>query len=320
MFTLLLPCNQFHPWFDKCLISIKENGPDCDYEILVIVNNASRIDATAITTSTNRILPSAKVLNSGNGTLADALNFGITNASHDYIVRLDSDDELCKDRIERQIKYLDEQPEVGVVGTYAQVIYDSGEFGKIVRFPSDSSSITYSLRYGNCVSHPTVAFRKENVVNVGMYSNEYPHAEDYDLWIKLASLYKVVNLPIVGINYRQHSQQVSQANLSAQVLSTRRLAVRAIVTHLEKSGFSISSEQTDMLLATGLKRCDSKQVRIEKARFELAQLRAFGQSLSWPQKLERVCTILINNPQPLIFWATQKCGRFLRGKNDRQEA
>jgi hypothetical protein len=320
MFTLLLPCNRLHPWLEKCLTSVKENGPQVGYEILVIVNNASGTETMAIATLSNRILPSAKVLNSGNGTLADALNFGIINASHDYIVRLDSDDELCEGRIERQIKYLDEHPEVAVVGTYAQVIYDSGEFGKIVRFPTDPSSIADSLRYGNCVSHPTVTFRKQNVVNVGMYSNDYPHAEDYELWLKLASRYKVVNLPVVGINYRQHSQQVSQANLIGQISSTRRLAISAITTHLEKSGAPISLEQTKLLLSEGIKRCNSKQVRIEKARFELAQLRAFGESLSRPQKLERVCTILINNPQPLITWAIRKCGSFVRGNNDRQKA
>jgi glycosyltransferase involved in cell wall biosynthesis len=317
-FSLLLPCNRVHPWLEKCFISIRDNSPGCDFEILIVINNASYRDQEHIEHLAKEIIPSARILNFGKGSLADALNFGILNSTSNLIVRLDSDDELREGRIEEQIRVLNDNPNIAAVGTFSQVINDSGEYGRIVAFPTSSVVIKESLRYGNCLSHPTVAFNKHHVISVGMYSAEFPHAEDYGLWLKLVSSFEIVNLPIIGINYRKHSGQVSQSNLNAQILSTRLLAVNAIVKNLENLGCSMSRSQVDFLLSNFCKRGESRKLRIEKAKLELAQLRAFGQSAPISHNIRRIYTILLNNPYLFISWTIRKFTILVRGNHERQ--
>ena len=103
MFTLLIPCNRDHEWLENCFDSISSNGPKFDFEILIVANNASSEVKERIAQLRNKILPNARIIDSGTGTLSDALNYGVINARYEYIARLDSDDELCKNRIETQI-------------------------------------------------------------------------------------------------------------------------------------------------------------------------------------------------------------------------
>lgn len=316
MYTVLIPCNKVHPWLKKCLLSLKTYCPYDDFEVLIVINNALEEEVNTITEISREILPFVKVLNSGFGSLSKALNYGILNSKHNFIVRMDSDDELRKGRIEKQISILEQNSDIAAVGTFVQIVSETGKPGKIITFPTDSSEINKLLSYGNCISHPTVTFNKEHVISVGMYSEDYPHAEDYDLWLKLSHQFKLVNVPLVGINYRTHSGQVSQLNLAEQVLSTRQLSTREITYRIEKAGLSISSNDSTNLSSTRFVRCESSLIRLEKARLEMAQLRGFHQSLTWLEVCCRVCTILANDPYVPLSWIKQKILRFVRGRHE----
>jgi cellulose synthase/poly-beta-1,6-N-acetylglucosamine synthase-like glycosyltransferase len=80
MFTLLVPCNRDHEWLKNCFESVSSNGPNFDYEILIVVNNASLQVKESITQLRDKVLPNARIIDSGRGTLSDALNFGLINA------------------------------------------------------------------------------------------------------------------------------------------------------------------------------------------------------------------------------------------------
>jgi glycosyltransferase involved in cell wall biosynthesis len=316
MITLLVPTNRDHRWLRSCLESIKLNGPSFDFEVLLIVNNASVTTFRNIEKVQQEVLPDAKLINAGVGSLSEALNHGLRNAEFEYIARLDSDDELCQGRIEAQIEVLELNPEVALVGTYVQVISEDGNLGRIIRFPVDSSEIDARLKYGNCISHPTVTFRKSVVMNVGMYSNNYPHAEDYDLWLRVAQTSKIRNLPLVGINYRQHGDQVSSVYSAEQIGSTRELAVCAISTVLNLNGKTLTAEDLSKLLSSTICRLNSKLLRKEKAQFETWQYVAFRHSFTLREKLSRISTILLNDPYFLAYWLFSKVRYSWRRNNE----
>ena len=314
MFTLLVPTNRDHKWLRGCLESIKRNGPSFDFEVILIVNNASAETIQNVEKVQKQVLPTAKLLDAGKGSLSDALNHGLRNAKFEYIARLDSDDELRTDRIEAQIRVLELNPEVALVGTFVQVISEVGFPGRIISFPIESSEIHERLKYGNCVSHPTVTFRKSVVMDVGMYSNDYPHAEDYDLWIRVSETAKIRNLPVVGINYRQHGDQVSSVHIKEQIASTRKLAVCAISSDLTSRGISLSPVDKSRMLNTKICRLNSKVLRAEKARLETWQYVAFRGSFTLRNKLSRISTILLNDPYFFAHWLVLKSIHSWRNK------
>jgi glycosyltransferase involved in cell wall biosynthesis len=316
VFTLLVPCNRDHQWVRSCFESVRLNAPKLDFEILIVVNNASTVTKETIAKLRDEILPKARILDSGQGTLSDALNFGLLNASFEYIVRLDSDDELCEGRIEAQIDLLELCPDISVVGTAVRTISGEGNLGTIVRFPVDASQISATIKYGNCLSHPTATFRKSIAMQAGMYSNDYPHAEDYDLWLKISEISKITNLPIIGINYRVHGSQISQTNVSEQITSTRKLAVKAITKSLASRGIMLSETQLSHFVKPKMIRFRSKELRAEKARFEFAQFVAFRNTFTYPTKFSRILTIFLNNPNILIAKFAGKVFDLLRGKDE----
>jgi hypothetical protein len=242
------------------------------------------------------------------------LNHGLRNAKFEYIARLDSDDELRTDRIEAQISVLEQNPDVALVGTFVQVISEDGFPRRVISFPIKSSEIHDRLKYGNCIAHPTVAFRKSVVMNAGMYSNNYPHAEDYDLWIRVSKIAKIQNLPVVGINYRQHGNQVSSVHIGEQMASTRKLAVRAISSDLTLSGIALLPEDHSRMLNTKICRLNSQVLRREKARLEIWQYVAFRGSFNIRTKFSKITTILINDPYFFAHWLVSKSIHFWRKK------
>jgi glycosyltransferase involved in cell wall biosynthesis len=316
MFTLLLPCNRDHEWLENCFESISSNGPNFDYEILVVVNNASFQVKENITQLRDKVLPKARIVDSGVGTLSDALNFGLINARFEYIARLDSDDELCKNRIETQIDLLDCSPGVSVVGSYTQLISASGERGRVIRFPINSTEIAQRIKYGNLLSHPTVTFRKSTVMQVGMYTNNFPHAEDYELWLKIAEVSKIVNVPIIGTLYRQHGTQISQAFVRDQILATRELAVGAIVKSLMSRKIDVSPIQISQFISPKVIRFRSRHLRVEKGKFEFSQYVAFRNTFTFSWKITTLMTIVLNSPQTLLSWGVRKIRYFLKGRNE----
>lgn len=314
MVTLLIPCNRDHQWLRNCFESIRANGPKNEIEVLIVLNNASTQVKTNIIKLKDEILPTAKIVDSGVGTLSDALNYGLLCASFEYIARLDSDDELCKNRIEAQVEILENSPEISAVGSFVRVISEDGVLRRVIRFPVNPDEIATTIKYGNRLAHPTVTFRKSIAQRVGMYSNNFPHAEDYELWLKMAEVSKLINAPIIGTNYRQHISQVSQSNSSEQIISTRKLAVTAISKSLAKDNINLSVLQKSQLLDSGLIRFGSKELRAEKARLEWSQFVAFRDKFTFSEKVTKITTVVLNNPNILFTWGARKARRLFEGK------
>ena len=53
-------------------------------------------------------------------------------------------------------------------------------------------------------------YRKSALVRVGNYRNTYPHIEDWDLWVRLSEVGKIVNLPVTTVLYRVHPNQTTE--------------------------------------------------------------------------------------------------------------
>ena len=117
--------------------------------------------------------------------LGNALNEGLKHCSYEYVARMDTDDISLKNRFEKQISYLRENPNVDVVG------------GNIIEFDSDSGKIISAkivpekyrdiLKYSkkrNPLNHMTVIFKKSSVLSAGGYK-DCLYFEDYFLWVRM---------------------------------------------------------------------------------------------------------------------------------------
>lgn len=128
--------------------------------------------------------PIFKILkNEKNIGLGLSLAKGIVSSSNEYILRMDSDDVIPKDRFEKQIKELDKGYDV-VSCWSALWDSDSGKFFSLKRRPEDHKSIEKLAHSRSPVCHAAVAYKRSAVLKAGNYENHL-YYEDYDLWIRM---------------------------------------------------------------------------------------------------------------------------------------
>jgi Glycosyl transferase family 2 len=154
-----------------------------------------------------------------NGLVA-SLNRGCQLARGKYIARMDYDDIAFPDRLQRQMDFVEANPEVALLGGAYVVIDGNGTVSTTLRKPARESQIKAMMRRGhNAFLHPTVVMRKDAFHNLGGYRSAFRHAEDYDLWLRFVERYRVANLLEPLIYYRVHPDQVSHHNLEQGVMS-----------------------------------------------------------------------------------------------------
>jgi glycosyltransferase involved in cell wall biosynthesis len=155
------------------------------------------------------------VVNKANSGLPDSLNVGISMAKYDWIARMDGDDIALPDRFEKQVKVIREG--IGVVGGQCSIIDENDEVYSKTRFATGYQMIRLGFKSGlSQIAHPSVLIRKSCLEEVGGYDTFFTAAQDYDLWYRISSKYKVVNISDVVQNLRKHSGSISQKKRSKQ--------------------------------------------------------------------------------------------------------
>jgi glycosyltransferase involved in cell wall biosynthesis len=142
--------------------------------------------------------------------IAHALNSGIHAAETKYIARLDSDDEMLPERIQMQLNYLESNSDCVLVGSQLTYITEEGEVVGLSKYPESSEQILKFLTFGNPIAHPSVMYRRDEILKAGLYNPRMEGAEDLDMWIRLSIFGKFKNLPIPLTRYRQHVGQISR--------------------------------------------------------------------------------------------------------------
>ena len=135
--------------------------------------------------------------------LAHALNYGLQFVETEFVARMDSDDIAYKNRFEKQITYMEENPEIALSSGYISEFDDNDMIPKSIRrVPLLYDEIVSYLKKRNAFNHMAVCFRKSAVLAAGGYQ-EVPYFEDYDLWIRIVQKgYKVSNIPELLVNAR----------------------------------------------------------------------------------------------------------------------
>lgn len=167
--------------------------------------------------------------NEGKGIVA-ALNTGLRKARGVFIARMDADDVSLPSRFDAQLRYLAANPDVGAVGTQADLIDSEGKILRRLHVPIGKRQVARSLEVSCALIHPSVMMRSSILRRLGGYREGFDGAEDHELWLRMRETCAIDNLPDRLLLYRAHDRQVSfrrqfhQARLSALAIVGSRLA------------------------------------------------------------------------------------------------
>jgi glycosyltransferase involved in cell wall biosynthesis len=186
-----------------------------DFEFLII-DDTSTDRTSEILQSYND--PRIKIIrNSENLGLTKSLNIGLGLAEGEYIARMDADDVSLPDRFIEEVRYLDDHPDVALVGTGREVIDEEGIFIETI-IPPNIVSVE-SLLKKNPFQHSSVMFRKDLIVKVGGYCTLMQCCQDYYLWLKLIRNHHLHNIPKVLSNLRIQKNSISNKKIRESALS-----------------------------------------------------------------------------------------------------
>jgi hypothetical protein len=254
-------------------------------------DNSGRI-CDAYAKNDNRV----RVIHQQNQKITATLNRGIQEASGELIARMDADDICEPHRFERQLRFLDAHPEVGVCGSYAKAFGPAG--GGLWSHPTDDESIRCKLLFRNAFCHPTVMMRRTLFDKTGIRydaTNHPSQSQDYDLWARLLPYTRFANLPEILLHYRRHWGQITHTSNHDKLEVT---AVQFIYRpQLQRMGFEPTERQLDLhtkavfrtapLSAEELKSVETWMLTLKEAnrRGHFYQEEPFAKTLSdiwWP--------------------------------------
>jgi glycosyltransferase involved in cell wall biosynthesis len=190
-----------------------------DFE-LIVLDDGSTDGSLAVAQSLAQTDPRVKVFGQPNAGTAPTLNRAIELASSEWVFIMHADDVMHPNRLERQLAFLEEHPDLAVASSLVRHIDESGRvIGRDNSFLFTHEEIEEKIRLNKLIgfNHPAVVLRKSVIQSVGGYRQEFWPAEDIDLWNRLAEQgHKILVQPEPLLDYRIHgaSASISRARLT----------------------------------------------------------------------------------------------------------
>lgn len=132
--------------------------------------------------------------------LGKALNIGLSNCRNEMIARMDTDDIADKERCEKQLNLFIKDKNLSVVGTAIEEFIDDPDSPiSYKRVKTENDEIRKQIKYRNPIAHPSVMFKKNDVITAGNYK-PWHFNEDYYLWLRMVQhgfTFKNINEPLV---------------------------------------------------------------------------------------------------------------------------
>lgn len=184
-------------------------------EVVLVEDGPLTDDLVAVVDKYVTLYPIMKIIKlPQNRGLSNALNIGLTHCSHELVARMDTDDICDKFRFEKQVAFMQQKPQIDIVGTYAYRMNESGELSFLMKVPIEHASILHYIWTCPFI-HPSVMFRKNKILSVGGYNpNSGPRQDDYELWFRCAMKgLCFANIPEALLYYRFNDDNIKRNNI-----------------------------------------------------------------------------------------------------------
>jgi glycosyltransferase involved in cell wall biosynthesis len=227
LLTVILPAYNADNYIRAAVQSILDQTFR-DFEF-IIINDGSTDNTLAILQQLANADARIKLITRPNTGYVVALNQGIALARGEFIARMDADDISLPQRFEKQLAYLQAHPQCVLLGTnVAQMDQDGAVIGPMSDIAFGHDQINHALlRRGWPIVHPSIIARTSAIKSIGGYIPAFCPNEDHDLFLKLAEIGQVENLPEVLVHYRKHAASISSKNPDKIAILVSKIILQA---------------------------------------------------------------------------------------------
>lgn len=213
MISVVMPVYNAEKYVAEAIESIL-NQTYNDFEFIIIDDCSTDDSYKIIEDYTEKDKRIKLFRNEINMRLPKTLNFGISKSSGKYIARMDADDISLPERFAKQVEFMEQNPEIGVCGTWFKLCsaYMSDAIENVLVDNSiDNESIRVEMLFkGCCVGHPTTFIRMGVFKSDNLWYDESLGglAEDYELWVRcIKNNINFYNIPLCLLFYRRSETQ-----------------------------------------------------------------------------------------------------------------
>ena len=204
----------YSKYLARCLRSCFNQSLDRDLYEVILVDDCSSDDSIEVANSFKEEKNFHLIKNPKNLGVAGSANRGILKSKAEFIVRVDADDYVSNDFLRFLIFYLEDNKEAFCVSCDYHYVDDNENKYKRIKY--DETPVSCGVMY-----------RKDMLIKLEMYNEEFKHREEEELRARLGSLYKIHNLGISLYRYRKHSsnktRQIENMNEFKKLFSNHNI-------------------------------------------------------------------------------------------------
>lgn len=214
--TVVMPFFNAASTIRQTITSIQQQSLD-NFELLA-VDDGSTDDSAAIVAGIAASERRMRLLQPGRLGVVAAANTGMENARSTLIARMDADDLMHPQRLEKQYRFLCRNPEIDLVGCqvslFPEEIIQKG-YSEYIRWQNNclsSTDIADEIYVELPIANPSVMFRRDVVQALGGY-RDGPHPEDYDLLLRMIHTgHKLAKIPEVLLHWRESRGRLTRTD------------------------------------------------------------------------------------------------------------
>lgn len=235
--TWLLPVHNGERFLEACLESIA-NQEYTNSEILALDDGSTDATLAILAKWIPNKIPGRIIHRECKG-LGQSLAELVEACPTELCAIMNHDDISASDRLQKQVAFMVSRPEIAVVGSFMYLIDADGRqvatmdseqrvTFAVVTGPTAPDDVLHTLFVENPLCHPSIMFRRSAVLSAGNYASHpaggikhYTFFEDYDLWIRMASQFKLANIPEPLIYYRRNPDSITARTAGEGLLRSK---------------------------------------------------------------------------------------------------
>ena len=152
-----------------------------------------------------------------------ALRHALDRARGEYVAVLDADDVAHLERFAKQVRFLDERPEVVLVGSWAEYVDDDGQAFDRWEPPTDHNEVYDCLGWFNPIVHSSVMYRRKDAMAAEGYPSEFSYGQDLALIMRLAPHGQLAIIPEYLCKLRASRGRLSNSSRFQTLINYERL-------------------------------------------------------------------------------------------------
>ena len=227
--SIILPCYNGAKWIGQAIESVLAQTYK-DFELIVIDDGST--DNSKEVISSYLYDERVRYIYQENRGFSATLNRGIKESKGEFIGFIGQDDLYVPNKLQVQVRYLDEHSDVDLVHSNYCFINPTGQIIrirhiKIPKFPSREKLIEHLFIY-NFIGFETVLLRKKCLDKVGLFDERMIGFSDHDMWLRIAGEFNIAYIDSILVKKREHPQQLSKIAIERCLYDELLMAVKAI--------------------------------------------------------------------------------------------